>query len=168
MRSSIFNIIESIRLKQGLSAGLDGLKVLDLFAGSGALGWEALSRGAESAVFLEKSRDHARTIAQNAAEFSCEDRVKILSLPFERAEKALLAEAPFGLIFADPPYDYADLEGVPQLVAHLGALGAIFVMEHAPGTSVNAPQGFAEHSRRELGPALISIFTHSGSAAMLE
>jgi 16S rRNA (guanine966-N2)-methyltransferase len=167
VRTSIFNILESIQLKRGLGHGFGGMRVLDLFAGSGALGWEALSRGADYSVFLEKDKEHARTIARNAEEFDCADRVKILNLAYEKSKTTLLAEAPFQLIFADPPYDFAGLASISGLVSELSELDSIFVMEHAPGTEVSTPAEFQLHSQRELGPALISVFTRSGNPDML-
>ncbi len=94
VRESLFSI---------LGQNLDGWAVLDLFAGTGALGIEAASRGAGPVLFVERNRDHARLVTENAALLDdlCEWRVLRtdalgLRLP--------LNEAPFSLVFVDPPY----------------------------------------------------------------
>lgn len=79
-------------------------RVLDLYAGSGALGFEALSRGAESVVFVELDRRAADCIAENISAFSYEDRATLLKTSAERAVREL-KERSFDLIFADPPYE---------------------------------------------------------------
>ena len=93
-------------------AAVEGAHVLDLFAGSGALGIEALSRGAASATFVERDRRAAATIRANLDGLDAEAEVVV------RDALAWLAsqppEAAFGLVFADPPYDSA-----PRLAAAL-------------------------------------------------
>jgi 16S rRNA (guanine966-N2)-methyltransferase len=82
---------------------VDGARVLDLYAGSGALGIEALSRGAESAVFVEKDAKAVAAIERNLAAVGVD--APILRQPVERFLAA--AEGPYDLIFCDPPYDSA-------------------------------------------------------------
>ncbi len=79
-------------------------RVLDLFAGPGTLGFEALSRGAERVVFVESARAVSKLISENARELGVDDRVKILSEPMERAAAHLAGEGPFDVVLADPPY----------------------------------------------------------------
>jgi 16S rRNA (guanine966-N2)-methyltransferase len=79
--------------------------VLDLFAGSGALGFEALSRGAARAVFVEDGRSAIQVIEKNAAELGVTDRITLISEPLPRAWKRLEALGPFEVVMADPPYD---------------------------------------------------------------
>ena len=80
--------------------GFEDLRVADLFAGSGALGLEALSRGAASATFVENDGRAAAIIKRNAAKLGAEDRVRVLG----GSALALPPSDPFDLIFADPPY----------------------------------------------------------------
>lgn len=87
-----------------LQAHLPGARVLDLFAGSGAVGLEALSRGAASCVFVEVDRQALRTIEKNIAKTGFADQSRVLGMDFRQGLKALAGEAPFDLIYVDPPY----------------------------------------------------------------
>jgi 16S rRNA (guanine966-N2)-methyltransferase len=94
VRETLFSMLAS-RL-----GSFEGLRVADLFAGSGALGLEALSRGAESATFVEKEPEAVASMRRNAEKLGAGDRVRIIpgsALSLPRSE-------PFELIFADPPY----------------------------------------------------------------
>src|SRR3954471_21378967 len=106
VRENVFNIV----------GPLDDAKVLDLYAGSGAMGLEALSRGASRAVFVERDDAAARTIEQNL------DKLRLSGTVLRRDAVTVLAgEAAAGrkydLVLVDPPYDmYADLQ--PQLARY--------------------------------------------------
>jgi len=110
VRESIFNIV----------GPLDGAQVLDLYAGSGAMGLEALSRGAARATFVERDGDAVRTIERNL------DKLRLKATVVRQdALTALAREAGTGrkydLVLLDPPYDmYADLQ--PQLARYLPAV----------------------------------------------
>jgi 16S rRNA (guanine966-N2)-methyltransferase len=110
VRESIFNIV----------GPLDGAEVLDLYAGSGAMGLEALSRGAARATFVERDGDAVRTIERNL------DKLRLKATVVRQdALTALAREAGTGrkydLVLLDPPYDmYADLQ--PQLARYLPAV----------------------------------------------
>jgi 16S rRNA (guanine966-N2)-methyltransferase len=81
-------------------------RVLDLFAGSGALGIEALSRGAREAVFVERSRAALRALRSNLAELALEGRAQVVERDLARGPGARVAEGPgFDLVLADPPYE---------------------------------------------------------------
>ena len=80
----------------------EGARVLDLYAGSGALAFEALSRGAAEAIVVEQGRDAIAAIRENARALDVADRVEIVG---SRVEKALSSvKGPFDLVFLDPPY----------------------------------------------------------------
>ncbi len=85
-----------------LQGQIDGARVLDLFAGSGALGLEALSRGAASAVFVEHSRGACRSLEQNIAMLDAAGRAEVISGDARRFLRD--RPAPFDLIFLDPPF----------------------------------------------------------------
>jgi len=113
-----------------------GARVLDLFAGAGGLGIEAMSRGAASAIFVESNRNAARTIERNLAIAGVDGRVRRRDA-FEYLKSAT---GPFDIIFADPPYElgpgagaFTDLllnnPNVPLLLAPDG----LFVLEKRPG-----------------------------------
>jgi 16S rRNA (guanine966-N2)-methyltransferase len=113
-----------------------GARVLDLFAGAGGLGIEALSRGAASAVFVESNRNAARTIERNLAIAGVGGRVRAR----DAFEYLKYATGPFDIIFADPPYEatpgakaFTDLllnnPRIPPLLVSDG----VFVLEKRPG-----------------------------------
>ena len=94
VRETLFSMLAS-RL-----GSFEDLRVADLFAGSGALGFEALSRGAAHATFVENDSKAAATIQRNAAKLGAADRIQIMG----GSALALPRSEPFDLIFADPPY----------------------------------------------------------------
>jgi 16S rRNA (guanine(966)-N(2))-methyltransferase RsmD len=79
--------------------------VLDLFAGSGALGFEALSRGAENVVFVEKAKTALTLIQKNSEALKVTERVKVLAGSVTTYVKELIELGPFQLVFVDPPYE---------------------------------------------------------------
>src|SRR4051812_28311593 len=99
VRETLFNV---------LGQAFDGERVLDLYAGTGALAFEALSRGASHAVLVDPDRAAVKLCEANAATLGFADRVEILSLKADRAvDRLCKAERTFELIFADPPYALA-------------------------------------------------------------
>lgn len=78
--------------------------MLDLFAGSGALGFEALSRGASFVCFVESAKPVVKLILKNAEELGVNERVRVLEESVMQAQAELLAAAPFDIVLADPPY----------------------------------------------------------------
>lgn len=95
MRQALFNSIQGV---------VPESRVLDLFAGSGALGFEALSRGAQQVVFVENNAAALRCIQQNIDDLQVADRTRLISEDLDRAHPEWLKEAPFDLVLADPPY----------------------------------------------------------------
>lgn len=83
-------------------------KVLDLYAGTGALGFEALSRGAHHVVFVESARPAQLAILENAEQLGVRDRVTLLSATVESSTAALTRQGPFDLILTDPPWTAID------------------------------------------------------------
>ena len=115
-----------------LQFDMEGRRVLDLFAGSGQLGLEALSRGAASAVFVDRAKEAAAVVSRNAAKTRLQDRAKICvcdALSFLSACR----EAPFHLVFLDPPYAARLLPPVLKKLTESGLL--------APGATVVAECG---------------------------
>ena len=111
IKGAIFSMLEALAYKRGfepdedgnLAAALAWPRVLDLFAGSGGLGIEALSRGAASADFVEQDRDAARIIASNLRTIDLGERARIHQAPVATALRTI--RFPVDLVFADPPYD---------------------------------------------------------------
>ncbi len=151
---------------------LDDLRVLDLFAGSGALGIEALSRGAARVLFVEQARRHAAVIKTNLTELGLLEDAEVLCRPVERAGKLLQARGPYQLVFADPPY--AQLDKAASAIGRLLALSspallapaARLVIEHG---QEDAPPQFASletlRSRRYGGTMLSFYAPHEDGAA---
>jgi 16S rRNA (guanine966-N2)-methyltransferase len=152
VREALFSIV-------GPVAGLD---VLDLFAGSGALGLEALSRGAASAVLVERDRRAADCIRANAQTLGLDDRVRVVARDWRAALAAERAAGrAFGLCLCDPPYSLTD-----RVVAQLGALleplvaaPGIVVIEHSAARPPPEPSGLEIVSRtdRTYGDTGISV-----------
>jgi 16S rRNA (guanine966-N2)-methyltransferase len=119
VREALFSSLESEL------GGFDGLRVLDLYAGSGALGLEALSRGAERADFVEKNRAAAAVIGKNIAELGVpKERARVHVGPVARFLDRL--SDGFDLIFLDPPYSMPTPE-LTQVVAALPSGGLVVV-----------------------------------------
>ena len=130
----------SDRLKQTLfdvlGGAVAGARVLDGFAGSGALGIEALSRGAAHATFVDADSRAAALIRGNLAHCGITDGYVIIRDGFVGAVRRLPSAQPFDLVLLDPPYGQADLDDV--LVAAGGCLNpqGILVLEHARRSNV--------------------------------
>lgn len=122
VREAVFDVLGPIK----------GLKALDLFAGSGAFGLEAVSRGAERCVFVEKDRGVAETLRWNINALGCGAVCEVVICDYLKAAEALVAKAKaFDLLFVDPPYRIlAEVEiALAALVPSLVAPGGVVVSE---------------------------------------
>jgi len=164
VREAIFNI---------LGAAVTDARVLDLFAGSGAYGIEALSRGAAACVFVERSRVCAAAIAGNlrATRLAGQGRViaaDALAFPGERLQPG----EQFDLVFLDPPYRHiagsspdSRLTALIERLALLGVLApsGTLVYEHASAAEVPGSfRGVVLKSRRRYGSTSVSFYGRSG------
>src|SRR5262245_35966215 len=144
VREAIFNI---------LGPPPEGARVLDLYAGAGGLGFEALSRGAAEVVFVDHSAEACRTIGDNARALGVADKVTVVRGDV-RAVLARLA-GPFDWAFVDPPYAAADLD---EALAALPPV-AVVVAEHdkrrPPSHRVG---GLALADRRRYGDTAVSFY----------
>ena len=153
-RESLFNI-----LSHSYPQSLDGTRVLDLFSGTGALGIEALSRGARYCLFVEESAEGRGLLRENVEALSLQGKTRIF-----RRDATDLGPAgpidPFGLIFADPPYGKGLGERALTSAAENGWLanGALIVLEEAATANVNLPGPFSLLEPRAYGESLIRIF----------
>ena len=112
---------------------IEGREVLDLFAGSGALGMEALSRGAASAVFCDKSRNNAALVSKNLKTLNFSENSEVFCCDAVSLLKQLSSEhRRFSLVFLDPPYASDLIENVLPLMEEYGLLknGCIIIAEH--------------------------------------
>lgn len=155
-RESIFNI---------LGPTLRGLHVLDLFAGTGAFGIEALSRGAATACFVEIGRDALRVLSANLQALGLTERTSVLRADAARNLSGLTDRVPrFGLVFMDPPYG-KDLVGPALVGLHAAdclAPGARLVVEHAADDDLPdlAAAACRLHDQRRYGKTLVSFLTY--------
>ena len=142
-------------------ARIDGVAVLDAFAGTGALGLEALSRGAAAATFLETDRAALAAIRANIA--ACREEARCRVLPAD-ATKPPHAAVPCGLVFLDPPYREGLIEAALAALSAAGwiAPGALVCAEY--GTPPAAPPpGFAPLAERAHGAAHLRILEAGSS-----
>jgi 16S rRNA (guanine966-N2)-methyltransferase len=150
-REAVFNV-----LAHRFPDRLAGARVLDLFAGTGALGLEALSRGASSCVFIEESAEGRGLIRANVETFGLTGRTKIF-----RRDATALGEAgtlaPFGLVFADPPYGKGLGERALRSAKDGGWLrsGALCVVEEAAAAAFEPGAGFSMLDERVYGETVI-------------
>jgi 16S rRNA (guanine966-N2)-methyltransferase len=136
--------------------------VLDLYAGSGALAIEALSRGAANAVLVERDRDALQAITANLATVGFEERARVVHADAMRFVHGAVARgAPYDVVLADPPYDTED-DTVSELCAALVAPGwlaadAIVVVERPARHEVRAPEGLETVWERTFGDTLVTF-----------
>ena len=152
VREALFSMLAS-RL-----GSFEGLRVADLYAGSGALGLEAISRGAAHATFVESDRRAAAAITANAERLGVAERVRILG----GSALALPRSDPFDLIFADPPYAPGSGTAVVNSVAGSGwlASGGWMSVETARADRVE-PLDYGIELEREIGRARITLLRRS-------
>jgi len=134
-------------------------RVLDLYAGTGALAIEALSRGAGHAVLVEKGRDALQALRENLVALGLGPRTTVLATSCEKAlaDPARLG-GPFGLVLVDPPY--ADIAAVVRLLGALApalAPGATVVLEHATGTTLGQIEGLTLEDTRVYGDTALAL-----------
>jgi len=124
LREAVFNIC---------SQQIEGARFLDLFAGSGAMGFEALSRGANFATFIERDSHAAQCIKENAALLGVEAKVQLFKAPVLKVLPRL--EGPYDLIYIDPPYAQETLHILAAIHQHrlLAPEGTLFLEERYEG-----------------------------------
>ena len=150
-REAVFNV-----LTHRFAEKLEGARVLDLFAGTGALGLEALSRGGAFCLFVEESAEGRGLIRTNVESFGLQGRTKIF-----RRDATGLGDigtiAPFDLAFADPPYGKGLGEAALRSALRGGWLrsGALCVVEEAAGAHFAPAEGFSILDERGYGDTVI-------------
>lgn len=147
-RENIFNVIQNIM-------DLDGKTALDLFAGTGAVSFELLSRGCSSVTAVEKASTQANFI-RSVAEKLNDSNLRLIRGDVFRFIST--ASNPFDFIFADPPYDLPRFGEIPGLVLQSSLVkdGTLFVMEHSKAFDFSALPYFFEH--RAYGSVNFSLF----------
>ena len=153
VKSTIFNMLQN-RLRLG------GADVLDLFAGSGNLGFEALSRGAKHVVFVDDSNNVLGIVKKNAEHLNCLDMCNIIQIDAESfLEKT---DKSFHLIFADPPYAYERTVEIPAIIFNRKLLAAdgYLIIEHSKHRKFVESKLYQMEVQKEFGNTRVSFFIH--------
>jgi 16S rRNA (guanine966-N2)-methyltransferase len=151
VRESIFNIL-------GSQGGVEGLRVVDLFCGSGALGLEALSRGAASATFVDQDQVALDAVRTNLGAVGLEEAAVDIVRATLPGWLGTGAAGTYDLALCDPPYGFADWPGL------LGALRAdTVVMESS--ASIPVPEGWVVTKERRYGGTLVTVAQHRGDGS---
>ncbi|HEX9751670.1 MAG TPA: 16S rRNA (guanine(966)-N(2))-methyltransferase RsmD [candidate division Zixibacteria bacterium] len=163
VKESLFNII---------AAELPHAYVLDLFCGSGALGLESLSRGADRAVFVDQGRSALRCTHDNIAQLGAELSSEVLAVDAGRALRQLSGRGDrFSVIFADPPYGEGWPKRLLQWVAESDCRrehGVLVIEHHKKDPPGDAPPGFSEWTSRRFGDTVITIWRWNRSSPTTE
>ena len=147
-KENIFNVINGY-------VDMDGAQALDLFAGTGSISLELLSRGCAPVVSVEMDRDHASFIRECMTKLGTKDNILIRGDVFRFIKSC---KQQYDLIFADPPYALPTLPTIPQLILGKGMLrpGGLLVFEHGKHNDFSDVPGFIEH--RAYGSVNFSLF----------
>jgi 16S rRNA (guanine966-N2)-methyltransferase len=164
VREALFSSLTSIA-GSGLGAG----NALDAFAGSGALGLEALSRGVERVVFVESDRAACATLQANIAALDAGPRTNVISGDvMTLAQRGALLGAPFSLLLLDPPYRLAP-SAIAELISALASHdllkdGALITYEHALRSQIEWPAGVSALTTKRYGKTEIDIAVYEREA----
>lgn len=156
VKESLFNIISN-------KISIEGATVLDICAGTGSLGIEALSRGAASCSFIEQDRKVIGILAQNLSAARLEKQAELLELEALKGLQLLAGrQRSYDLVFFDPPYDSGLYDSVPSFLGPSGLLnaGSLFVSECSRRRSL--PESFGsliKNDRRVYGDTALEFFS---------
>ncbi len=158
LRESLFNVLAHVYDDKAA-----GARVLDLFAGTGALGLEAMSRGATFALFVDEGVEARGLIRQNIETLGLTGRTRLFRRDATKLGPAGTV-APFDLVFADPPYGRA--LGEPALASAVAggwlAPGALVVLEETADAVIGPVEGLELSERREAGDTQLLFFRFAG------
>ncbi|MDP2052341.1 MAG: 16S rRNA (guanine(966)-N(2))-methyltransferase RsmD [Acidobacteriota bacterium] len=149
LRETLFNII---------APHVVDARVLDVFAGTGAIALEALSRGAAAATCVEQDRRAVQLIEENRALCGEEKRCAIIRDSVARALARPLPGGPFDIIVLDPPYDYPALASAVRDAASQRQAGAVLILEHASRVTPPAPDGLTVTRTVKSGDSALSFY----------
>ncbi len=150
VRENVFNILQM---------KVRGAHVLDLFAGSGAMAFEALSRGAEDAVLVDHDRSAHLIQRRNAEKLRMQDRCTVLHCDWQAALRQLKSQGTmFSVVILDPPYAMHDMTLVMGALRPVLASDAVIVLEHEAKVFPATPDGYELYDHRKYGIAGVSFF----------
>ena len=149
-KESLFNVLSNL-------IDFEGIKALDLFAGTGAIGFELVSRGAREVICIEKNFNHYRFITKVKAELDAPELRPIKGDVFKYIKTGKFKNT-FDFVFADPPYDLPNLADVPRIILDSDLLTdeGVLVVEHSSQYDFSALPHFSQH--RNYGSVNFSIF----------
>ena len=156
VREALFGILSSAGV-------VEGVRVLDLYAGTGALALEALSRGATQAVLVESARPAIAALRANIAALGVERQAHLLAASVDTATPQISREGPFGLVLADPPWPMVDTGEVARALSALVRAGAFaddawVVLEHASRSPSPEVIGLTHREARRYGDATLAFY----------
>jgi 16S rRNA (guanine966-N2)-methyltransferase len=153
VREALFDIIRN---------SIDGASFVDLYAGTGTVGFEALSRGAGTVLFVEPEEVRLRTIMNNAEEFGFNEKVTIVKdRAYEFLKKAYTEKKKFDIMFLDPPYYSEEIEQVLPLIGEDGLLneGGMVIVEHFFKNKMPEQSGMLKMNRSyRYGDTMLTIY----------
>lgn len=157
VREAVFSSLSSL-----LGADLGGARVLDPFAGSGALGLEALSRGAAWATFVDRDRHALAALRANVSTLGVAATSRVMTGDaFALTRAGALGGEPFGLLLLDPPYRIpsAEVRAFIEALTDSGALrrDAVVVWEHAVASRAEVPEEFTVTAEKRYGDTVVTI-----------
>ncbi len=139
---------------------IEGRRVLDLFAGSGQLGIEALSRGAENAVFIDNSNKSLDVVRRNLTAARLDDKAKVINTDF--ASYLSMTPDRFDIVFIDPPYSTGMVEQALSLIPRVMSEYGIIICEHPCDEQLpDSIDGFSIHKFYKFGKLAFSIYRPS-------
>ena len=153
VKGTIFNVLQN-RLD------LTDASVLDLFAGTGSLGFEAISRGASHAVFVDDDLTMLKTILTTASAFGCADSIQSVSA--DALSFAGHVEDKFDLVFADPPYAYDRTVDIPRVIFEHNVLNpeGYLIIEHSRRTTLPPSPLYKLVVEKEFGNTRVSFIVY--------
>lgn len=157
LREALFNV-----LAHAYDDPVEGATVLDLFSGTGALAFEALSRGAASALLVDDGREAGSLIRDTIASLACGARARLIRRDATRLGPT--ADPPATLIFCDPPYGKNLAPAALTAAARGGWLapGALVLVEEVASAGPVLPEGFVELERRSYGETAVTFARFEG------
>lgn len=141
-----------------LGGSIEGSSFLDLYAGTGAVGLEALSRGAAAAVFVERRPELARVIRENLRAAHLEERATVICADGPRTVERLASEGQrFDFVFADPPY-YTGANEVLERMQSILTEKAILIWQHSKREAAPALAHLPQTAQRAFGDTLLTFY----------
>ena len=150
VRENVFNIV---------APWVEGARVLDLYAGSGAMGLEALSRGAAGVVFVEADADAVRTIERNLDKLRLSGATVIRTEAMTGLAQEATAGRKYDLVLVDPPYSMTDFDTLARYLPRVLADDGLAVLESAARTEPELA-GLAVRTTRKYGSTRVTVFEH--------